>query len=153
MHAQSSSRWNRNIDLASHRGLALLEASSHQGKLALRVEALSNRYGTIDALTNVSFDVRRGEVFGLLGLNGAGKTTLISILATERRPSSGDALLLGHSIRNERRVVRQIIGLAPQEVALYPMLTGAVIARQHRLAIPSAKTCSRCASAASRANS
>jgi ABC-2 type transport system ATP-binding protein len=125
MYAQSSSRWNRNIDLANHRGLALVEASSHQGKVALRVEALSKRYGTIDALTNVSFDVRHGEVFGLLGLNGAGKTTLISILATERRPSSGDALLLGHSIRNERRVVRQIIGVAPQEVALYPMLTGA----------------------------
>jgi ABC-2 type transport system ATP-binding protein len=66
-----------------------------------------------------------GEIFGLLGLNGAGKTTLISILATERGPSGGDALVLGHSIRDERRAVRQLIGLAPQELALYPMLTAA----------------------------
>lgn len=125
MCAQSSSRWSPNIDSTGDRVLALVEATHDRGKVALRVEALSKRYGTIDALTNVSFDVRRGEVFGLLGLNGAGKTTLISILATERRPSAGDALLLGHSICNERRVVRQMIGLAPQEIALYPMLTGA----------------------------
>src|SRR5262249_5548474 len=70
-------------------------------------------------------DVRQGEIFGLLGLNGAGKTTLISILATELNPSSGDALVLGHSIRDERQAVRQLIGVAPQELALYPMLTAA----------------------------
>lgn len=87
----------------------------------MRVEALSKRYGAIEALTDVSFDVRHGEVFGLLGLNGAGKTPLISILATERRVA-GDALLLGHSIRDERRATRQMTGAAPQEIALYPKL-------------------------------
>jgi ABC-2 type transport system ATP-binding protein len=95
----------------------------NQGAAALRVEALSKRYGAIEAVADVSFEVRQGEVFGLLGLNGAGKTTLISMLATERCPSAGDALLLGHSIREERRAVRQLIGVAPQEMALYPMLT------------------------------
>ena len=91
----------------------------------MRVEDLSKRYGAIEALSNVSFDVRHGEVFGLLGLNGAGKTTLISMLATDRCPSAGDALVLGHSIRDEWRAVRQMIGVAPQEIALYSMLTAA----------------------------
>jgi ABC-type glutathione transport system ATPase component len=121
MYAQSSSpRWNRELDSANDHGLDLVEARRDRGRVALRVEALSKRYGAIEALSNVSLDVRHGEVFGLLGLNGAGKSTLISILATERRPSAGDALLLGHSIRDERRVVRQMIGVAPQEIALYP---------------------------------
>ena len=91
----------------------------------MRVEGLNKRYGDIEDLADVTFDVRQGEVFGLLGLNGAGKTTLISILATDRRPSGGDALLFGRSIRDEPRAVRQMIGVAPQEIALYPMLTAA----------------------------
>jgi ABC-2 type transport system ATP-binding protein len=126
MRAQfSNAQRSREIDSANDHGLVLVEATHNQGKVALCVEALSKRYGTIEALANVSFDVRHGEVFGLLGLNGAGKTTLISMLATERRPSAGDALLLGHSIRDQRRAVRQMIGVAPQEIALYPMLTAA----------------------------
>jgi len=126
MYALSSSApWNREIDSADEQGLVLAEAVRDQGKAVLCVEALSKRYGRIEALANVSFDVQHGEVFGLLGLNGAGKTTLISILATERRPSAGDALLLGYSIRDQRRAVRQMIGVAPQEIALYPMLTAA----------------------------
>jgi len=124
MYAESSSaQWNREVDSVNAHRLRLVEATREKGIVALRVEALSKRYGAIEAVAGVSFDVRQGEVFGLLGLNGAGKTTLISMLATERRPSAGDALLLGHSIRDERRVVRQMIGVAPQEIALYPMLT------------------------------
>ena len=91
----------------------------------MHVDALSKRYGDKEAVSGVSFDVRQGEIFGLLGLNGAGKTTLISMLATERSPSGGDALLLGHSISAERRAVRRMIGVAPQDFALYPTLTGA----------------------------
>ena len=71
----------------------------------------------------LSFDIFEGEVFGLLGPNGAGKTTTISMLATQRPPSAGDATLFGHSIRKEPKAIRQMIGIAPQEVALYPMLT------------------------------
>src|SRR5579863_1930796 len=126
MYAKSAStRRNREFDFAKDYGLALVEAAHDQGKVALRVDALSKRYGAIEAVAGVSFDVREGEIFGLLGLNGAGKTTLISMLATERRPSAGDAILLGHSIREERRAVRRMIGVAPQEIALYPMLTAA----------------------------
>jgi linearmycin/streptolysin S transport system ATP-binding protein len=126
MYSRSSSaRRNREVDSTNDVGLALVEAARDQGKVALRVEALSKRFGSIAALVDVTFDVRQGEVFGLLGLNGAGKTTLISILATDRRPSGGDALLFGRSIRDEPRAVRQMIGVAPQEIALYPMLTAA----------------------------
>ena len=126
MYEQSTlARRNREIDSANDHELPLIEASRDRGAVALRVGALSKHYGEIAAVSDVSFDVHQGEVFGLLGLNGAGKTTLISMLATERRPSAGDALLLGHSIREGRMAVRQMIGVAPQEIALYPMLTAA----------------------------
>ena len=93
--------------------------------VALRVEGLSKRYGTTAAVAGLSFDIAQGEVFGLLGPNGAGKTTTIAMLATQRRPSGGDAMLFGRSVRKEPGAVRQMIGLAPQETALYPRLTAA----------------------------
>jgi ABC-2 type transport system ATP-binding protein len=96
-----------------------------QRPVALRVDSLQKRYGRIDAVAGVSFDVREGEVFGLLGPNGAGKTTVISILATERAPTGGDATLFGHSIRKEPKIARRMIGIAPQDIAIYPMLTAA----------------------------
>ena len=96
-----------------------------QKPVALRVDSLQKRYGEIDAVAGVSFDVREGEVLGLLGPNGAGKTTVISILATERAPSGGDATLFDHSIRKEPKVVRGMIGVAPQDIAIYPKLTAA----------------------------
>jgi ABC-2 type transport system ATP-binding protein len=105
--------------------LRLVESSRDRKEVVLHVEALRKHYGPIEAVAGVSFDLRQGEVFGLLGLNGAGKTTLISMLATQRHPSGGDALLLGHSIRKEWRAIRPMIGVAPQENALYPMLTAA----------------------------
>ena len=91
----------------------------------LRVNSLQKRYGEINAVAGVSFDVSEGEVLGLLGPNGAGKTTVISILATERAPSGGDAMLFEHSIRKEPKIVRHMIGIAPQDIAIYPMLTAA----------------------------
>jgi ABC-2 type transport system ATP-binding protein len=94
-------------------------------QVVLRVVALQKRYGDIDAVAGVSFDLREGEVFGLLGPNGAGKTTVISIIATERTPSGGDATLFDHSIRKESKIVRRMIGIAPQDIAIYPMLTAA----------------------------
>jgi len=102
-----------------------LGQSRQRGKVVLRVQALRKRYGATEAVAGISFELREGEVFGLLGLNGAGKTTLISMLATLRQPSAGDALLLGHSIRTEGWRIRQMIGVAPQEDALYPTLTAA----------------------------
>jgi len=124
MHSSSVQRTHK-LDMANDRGLTLVEPVRSERMAALRVDALSKRYGAIEAVAGVSFEVHQGEIFGLLGLNGAGKTTLISMLATERHPSGGDALLLGHSIRDDLLAVRRMIGVAPQEIALYPMLTGA----------------------------
>src|SRR6516165_8595053 len=105
--------------------LRQVESSIDRGKVVLHDEGLRKSYGAIEAVRGVSFDVREGEVFGLLGLNGAGKTTLISMLATLRDPSGGDAQLLGRSIRDEAQAIRHMIGTAPQENALYPSLTAA----------------------------
>src|SRR5215469_3198236 len=122
---QLSRRQDREIHSSPSHVLSLVEDPQIRNAAVLQVEGLRKIYGAIEAVAGVTFDVRQGEVFGLLGLNGAGKTTLISMLATERRPSGGDALLLGHSICSERRTIRQMIGIAPQEIALYPMLTAA----------------------------
>jgi len=94
-------------------------------KVALRVAGLTKRYGTTTAVSGLNFEISEGEIFGLLGPNGAGKTTTIAMLATQRRPSSGDATLFGHSACTDPYRVRQMIGLAPQEVSLYPALTAA----------------------------
>jgi ABC-2 type transport system ATP-binding protein len=91
--------------------------------VALRVDGLTKRYGRTIAVSGLNFEIGEGEIFGLLGPNGAGKTTTIAMLATQRRPSSGDATLFGHSARKEQHLVRQMIGFAPQEVSLYPALT------------------------------
>lgn len=92
---------------------------------ALIVRGLRKLYGTTEAVAGVDFSVGKGEIFGLLGANGAGKTTTISMLATEIRPTGGDALLFGHSVRNEPKFVRGLLGIVPQELAIYPMLTAA----------------------------
>jgi ABC-2 type transport system ATP-binding protein len=105
----------------------LIPPDEQQGlaPVALRVENLRKRYGTVEAVAGLSFCIAQGEVFGLLGPNGAGKTTTIAMLASQRRPSSGDAHLFDRSVCKEPGAVRQMIGLAPQEIALYPGLTAA----------------------------
>jgi ABC-2 type transport system ATP-binding protein len=95
------------------------------GPPALRVQGLHKRYGKIEAVAGITFEINEGEVFGLLGPNGAGKTTTISVVATQLRPSAGDAVVFGHSVRRDIRAVRSMIGVVPQEIALYPKLTAA----------------------------
>jgi ABC-2 type transport system ATP-binding protein len=96
-----------------------------QKAVALRVVGLSKRYGTTWAVSGLNFEIREGEIFGLLGPNGAGKTSTIAMLATQRRPTCGDATLFGRSACKEPYQVRQMIGFAPQDVSLYPQLTAA----------------------------
>jgi ABC-2 type transport system ATP-binding protein len=115
------------VDSGSRSSLSAIQRPSRKlpGCFELRVHDIRKSYGATDAVAGLSFDVREGEVFGLLGPNGAGKTTTIAMLATERSLTGGDAMLFGHSIRNEPGIVRQMIGVAPQDIALYPMLTAA----------------------------
>jgi ABC-2 type transport system ATP-binding protein len=89
----------------------------------LEVKNLVKKYGDFTAVKGVSFDIQQGEIFSLLGPNGAGKTTTISMLSTLYDPTDGDAIIGGHSVRKEPMAVRQIIGIVPQDLALYEDLT------------------------------
>jgi ABC-2 type transport system ATP-binding protein len=71
------------------------------------------------AVNGVSFTIHKGEIFGLLGPNGAGKTTTIRMLSTVLEPDQGDVTVGGYSIRNNSEEVRNLIGVCPQELALY----------------------------------
>lgn len=93
--------------------------------VVLRVERLNKHFGTTDAVAGLTFAIHEGEVLGLLGPNGAGKTTAVSLLATRLRPSGGDAALFGHSLYMDPKRARGMIGFAPQDTAVYPMLTAA----------------------------
>jgi ABC-2 type transport system ATP-binding protein len=90
----------------------------------LDVVQLHKQYGPTVALREVSFQVQEGEMFGLLGPNGAGKTTLLSIVSCLLQPSAGEVRLLGRRIEPNDREVRRLIGVVPQELALYGELTG-----------------------------
>jgi ABC-2 type transport system ATP-binding protein len=89
----------------------------------LEVHDLTKKYGDFSAVKALSFDIREGEIFSLLGPNGAGKTTTISVLSTLYAPTSGDALIAGHSLTRDPMAVRQVIGVVPQELALYDDLS------------------------------
>ncbi len=88
------------------------------------VEGLRKRYGDVEALAGIDFEVQRGTVFGLLGPNGAGKTTAIRVLATVLLPDAGRAEVLGHDVVKQADAVRRRIGLAGQFAAVDPNLTG-----------------------------
>jgi ABC-2 type transport system ATP-binding protein len=75
------------------------------------------------AVNGVSFTIHKGEIFGLLGPNGAGKTTTIRMLATVLGPDSGDVIIGGYSIKNNAAAIRSLIGVCPQELALYEDLS------------------------------
>jgi ABC-2 type transport system ATP-binding protein len=89
----------------------------------LEVRNLVKKYGDFAAVNGISFNIQEGEIFSLLGPNGAGKTTTISMLSTLYMPTSGDATIGGHSVTDEPMAVKQIIGVVPQEIALYEDLT------------------------------
>jgi len=90
---------------------------------AIQVKQLHKSFGELQAVQDLSFDVQQGEIFSLLGPNGAGKTTTISMLATLLRPDQGDALVMGHSIRQDPMGVKAVLGVVPQEIALYEDLS------------------------------
>jgi ABC-2 type transport system ATP-binding protein len=95
-----------------------------QSDKGVEVEGIGKSFGSVTALRDVSFDVRRGEVVALLGPNGAGKTTTVEILSTLTTPDRGRARVAGHDVVGDPAVVRRSIMLTGQHVALDDMLTG-----------------------------
>ncbi len=92
----------------------------------VEVKDLHKQYNPPDGVTavqGVSFAIRQGEIFSLLGPNGAGKSTTISMLSGLLAPTSGDAIIDGHSIRQDAKAVKQVIGVVPQEIALYDTIS------------------------------
>ena len=91
---------------------------------AVLIEHLQKRYGQVDAVKDVSFQVEAGEIFGLLGPNGAGKTTTLRCLCTLSAPDAGRMEVAGVSVLQYPKVARRLLGYVAQEVALDKVLTG-----------------------------
>lgn len=90
---------------------------------AIDISQVSKRYGSTEALRDVTFDVDKGEVFGLIGPDGAGKTSMFRIMATLLLPDSGRALLDGFDTVNDMKAIRKRVGYMPGRFSLYQDLT------------------------------
>ena len=89
----------------------------------LEATGLVKKFGDFVAVNDVSFEMQEGEVFGLLGPNGAGKSTTISILTCLYPPNEGSMRIFKHDVVKEAPKVKQMIGVVPQDIALYPTLS------------------------------
>jgi ABC-2 type transport system ATP-binding protein len=100
-------------------------------ELAISVDGLHKRYGELEAVRGIDFQVQAGETFGFLGPNGAGKSTTINMLCTLVRPSGGSATVAGHDVVRARDSVRRNIGLVFQDTTLDGYLTAEQNLRLH----------------------
>jgi ABC-2 type transport system ATP-binding protein len=89
----------------------------------ITVRSVSKSFGSIKALENISFNIERGEIFGILGPNGAGKSTIVNILNTLVKPDEGTVIIDGIDIKDDGRNIKLIMGVVPQEIALYEELS------------------------------
>lgn len=87
------------------------------------VNNIQKSYGDIRAVKGISFSIKAGECYGLLGPNGAGKSTTINMLSTLFPPDSGEITINGLNIEKSREEVKKILGVVPQEIALYSNFT------------------------------
>ncbi|MBN2439604.1 MAG: ABC transporter ATP-binding protein [Deltaproteobacteria bacterium] len=94
-----------------------------EAEYAIEVENLTKRYGDLLAVNDISFNVRKGEVFAFLGPNGAGKTTTAEIVETIRRPTAGKVRLLGMDVTEEKRGIVSCIGVLPQGFGSFDRIT------------------------------
>ena len=89
----------------------------------IKVRSISKSFGNIEAVKNVSFTIDKGEIFGILGPNGAGKSTIVNILNTLVKPDKGDVMIDGINIKDDGDTIKLIMGVVPQEIALYEELS------------------------------
>lgn len=87
------------------------------------VKVFHSRGRKITAVNDVSFDVFKGEIFGMIGPNGAGKSTTFSMLTTLLKPTSGSIKVAGFDVEKQDDKIRPLIGIVPQKLSLYPLLT------------------------------
>lgn len=90
---------------------------------AIVINGLKKNYGEKVAVNDISLEVEQGMLFSLLGVNGAGKTTTIKMLTGLTKPTSGDAYVMGKSIKNELTEVKKLVSVSPQDTAVAPNLT------------------------------
>src|SRR6185436_7093549 len=107
-------------DSEDHAGAAPSPASD----IALAAAHLAKRFGRREAVADVSFTLRRGQVFGFLGPNGAGKTTTIRMLVGLIRPSAGTVHVGGHDLRHAREAALRHLGCIVESPDFYDYLTG-----------------------------
>ena len=98
---------------------------------AIELIGVTKRFGSLTAVDDLSLQVERGEIFGLLGPNGSGKTTIINMISGLSRPSSGAVRVLGIDLLKDPRGIRRSLGTVPQENALYEELTAEANLRFH----------------------
>jgi ABC-2 type transport system ATP-binding protein len=89
----------------------------------IEIKGLKKSFGKTEAVRGVNLVISKGEFFGLLGPNGAGKTTTINILSTLLKPDAGTITIDGHEVQRDAAKCKQLIGVVPQELALYNELT------------------------------
>jgi ABC-2 type transport system ATP-binding protein len=89
----------------------------------IQLSSVSKSFGNIEAVKNVSFTIEKGEIFGILGPNGAGKSTIVNILNTLVKPDKGDVIIDGVNIKDDGETIKLIMGVVPQEIALYEELS------------------------------
>src|SRR3970040_2692503 len=89
----------------------------------VEIRNLSRFYGALQAVKDVSFSIRRGEVLGFLGPNGAGKTTTMQIISGNLAPSGGSVAIAGHDLLEDPRAAKSQIGHLPEQTPLYRELT------------------------------
>jgi len=115
----------RPINRAEQRSAILKAGFMKMGEI-ITLRGLSKRYRPLDrapAISEINLGIEEGEIFSLLGPNGAGKTTLISVLCGLFPPTRGDAIIAGRSVVRDPLGVKRIVGVVPEEVALYPQFS------------------------------
>jgi len=90
---------------------------------SIEIENLTKKFGNFTAVDHITFQVKKGEVFGFLGANGAGKTTAMRMMCGLLKPSSGNAIIAGHNLKNDTKHIKRNIGYMSQRFSLYNDLT------------------------------
>ena len=127
-------------------GSATSDPGAESADIVIEASNLARTFGDVVAVDGIDLSVTRGEVFGFLGPNGAGKSTTVRMLTTLLRPTGGSARIGGHDVLGAAAAVRRIIGVALQDAAIDPLMTGSELMRLQAVlhGIPRSESRRRC---------